>query len=493
MVLKDVNTPGSDDWWLNRLATKLGQDYPRLERLRSYRDGDVAIPLEAAAGVRDAYVRFLRLSRLNFAELIVAAMTSRMIPVAYKTAAAGDDNGDKVAAQIMRASHMGVQMRDHLDDMATYGRAGFLVDGPESVGGMSPIARVSPWEFAVEADPWRPWVSTAAIRVGWDVEAGQDTLTLYRGNRVRVAVRDGRSSGFSQIVGRGAAVQARRSTSIAGRKVVRAWAPGDQWTWVDDGAVLPWTDQVPLVQAESRDGMGTFEGHLDALDRVNHVILQRLIIVAMQAFRQRAVKGNLPQTYPTGHPQAGQRVNYDEVFEAGPAALWMLPEDADIWESGVTDITPILNSAKDDLKNLAAVTSTPLYALSPDLAAGSATGAAVSREMLITKVEEWIERATDALTTTLSLAFLAMGDTVRGDVSQLEVTWRPVDRSSLVERAASAAQMRAAGAPFRLIMSMALQLSPAEIEQAELDRTADAFLAGLATPTSNVGTNVNVQ
>src|SRR4029453_13439111 len=127
---------------------------------------------------------------------------------------------------------------------------------------------------------------------------------------------------------------------------------------------------------KNKYGLGEFEIHLDLLDRINKLILDRMVIATMQAFRQRGVKGR-PLGYPDDPPQAGELIDYSQVFTADPAAMWMLPQVAEMWESGVVDLTPILNAVKHDLEHLASVTRTPMHMLSPAGINQSAEGASL--------------------------------------------------------------------------------------------------------------------
>jgi hypothetical protein len=82
----------------------------------------------------------------------------------------------------------------------------------------------------------------------------------------------------------------------------------------------------------NRNGVGEFEPHLDVLDRINHMILQRMVIATMQAFRQRAIKGDT-EDMPDKDPETGEEIDYDDIFAADPGALWRLPKVRDMWES----------------------------------------------------------------------------------------------------------------------------------------------------------------
>jgi hypothetical protein len=197
----------------------------------------------------------------------------------------------------------------------------------------------------------------------------------------------------------------------------------------------------------------------------------------MQAFRQRGIEGDVPQKYPAGHQLEGQQINYNEVYKAGPGALWAIPTGAKIWESGVTDITPILSAVKDDVKQLAAVTSTALYILSPDLAGGSAEGASLAREALNFNVGELQDRCGDSFASSLSLTFQAQGDTVRAESGAISTIWANIDGASMTDKAAAAAQAVTGGLPQRFIDQYIWGLTPEEQEQAASDRQQAQMLA----------------
>lgn len=461
-MLTETSVTGSDDWWLMKLASDMGESFPRLGKLKKYRDGDAPVPDEASAAMRAAYVKFVKQGRLHMADLIVGAKTNRQRAVGFRTAAVGDDIGDEAAWTNWKRSHMAVGSRKLFTDVGHYG-SGFIKVSGSTTGGTGIYDGLFAEPTMVTADGWStytaqlatmPWLTEAGLTVGYDPILQADTLMLHRPGYTRMAFRPADKS----------------SIPSDGSK----WRPGDGWTW-EAPTQLGFTADVNIVRLDGPDGFGFYEKHLDTIDRINDTIKQRATIIAMQAFRQRAIKGNLPQEYPDGHERAGERINYDEIFKAGPAALWLIPEDSEIWESSVTDITPILSATKDDTKNLAAVTATPLYVLSPDAAAGSAEGASLARESLIFSVEELNDLAGDALATAHTLMFQAQRDTARADAAQIETIWADTDRTSMAARAAAAPQAKAGGMPQRMIDQRIFGLTPAEQRQARQDRQDDAF------------------
>jgi hypothetical protein len=457
-MFTQAGVTGSDDWWVLRLATQLGQGFPRLKKLQSYRDNTCMIPVEASMASTVAFQTFIRMARLNMAELISSARTNRMKPLAFKTAAPGDDDGDAIAMQTWKRSSMKVGIRDVFSDMVDFGEAFVTTTGPQQPApDAKPVMLPSNgWTTAVSPLSSQPWLAEAALTVGYDPINQVDLMTLFRPGYMRQAFR------------------ASRVPSIPSDGT--QWTPGNGWSWISDPVPLGYTPDVPVVSYRTRNGVGVYENHLDALDRVNHTILQRSEIIAMQAFRQLAIQGNLPERYPAGHPQAGQKIDYDKIYRAGPGALWLLPDNAKIWESAVTDITPITGAIKDDVRNLAAVTQTPIYILSPDAANGSAEGASLARESLIFAVEDLVDRADVSLAQSHSLAFQAQGDEVRAEVGEISTVWAPIDRSSMMERSAAAAQAKTAGLSQQTIDEKIFQLTPEEMQQERQNLQDQAFL-----------------
>lgn len=470
-MFSSASIPGTDDWWALRLATELGKGMPRLHNLRRWRGGDAPLPAEANPVFRQGYSQFVEMQRLNMAEQLVVSSTGRRRPLGFRTAAPGDTNGDPVADTIFKSNHMPVQIRDLFDDEGTYGKAYLTCTGQQSAVApfsMPLLIQSNGWDTAVEKNPLRPWVIDHAVRVGHSPIFEVDTLTYFRSGMF------GQPGYFRQAYRRA------KVSSIPDNGSV--WYPGSDWTWASDPIPFGFTNEVPIVEFSTPKGIGEFELHIDTLARINHTILQRLTITAMQAFRQRAISpgkdgDSFPEFYPEGHPRAGQKIDYDEVYQAGPAALWFLPVDAKMWESAATDIRPIIEAIKEELKMLASASSTPLHVLSPEAASGSAEGASLSRETNLTKILDRIDRDTTALSRAMSFAFQALRDDVRADPTQIATLWAPLDFSTIEQKANATYNARRGGMSKTFIGEKIWALTPGELAQENLNVIDDAFTA----------------
>ena len=469
--VKKAKIPGTDEWWIIRLSEKLGDRLPRIRELEGWMEGNPPSYATPDDTSNEGFERIRKFARLNLAELIINAPLYRMQCLAFKTAVAGDENGDGVAAKWWKQNDMKVASAKILEWMLTF------ADAYASVGLRNPADRSSgplirpehPAECITEDDPSNPGYALAALKIYRDDLTNSDIAVLYRENYYRVAYHEG-------------------SSSVLPRAKQRRWkiSPGS-WTWaapeVDDSEVLitedgdlvnpTYTEFPPIHRFQNRQGKGEFEKHLATLERINHTILQRMIIIAFQAFRQRGVKG-VPNT-----DKDGKEVDYRDIFQSDPGAVWILPETADFWESGQADIGPVLTAVKDDIIHLAVSSSTPLFSVVPDAANGSAEGAALQREGLIFKTEACIDLADGAFCRTMGSVFEIVDDAERSDVYAIEGIWASPRRSSLQERATAGVQAMVAEVPWRTRMELFLELTPAQIADAETQRLDDAFMRSL--------------
>jgi hypothetical protein len=446
----DTSEPLSPGWWLNRLVGQLNERRERFDMLETYANGTNKIPAYADAAVRDAARRLMTMSHTNFAELAIEATRERMVPLGFRTGATSDDLGDREAWRIWQANALDA---DHkLIDYTTLALSqSYAIVGPVDPDiGVPLITPEDPREVIAECDPVKRRKVIAAAKVFYDDVTGYDLAYLYLPGAVLRAATEHREGSTADVTG---------------------------WEWVDVQR-LP-IDDVPVVPFAYRPRirglpLGEIEPHLAILDRINYTVLNRLEIMTMQAFRQRAVKG-----VPTTDAQ-GNEVDYDELFRQGPGAVWTLPATAEMWESGALDLTPVLESVKADGRDFAAVTRTPLSYIFPDAAQGSAEGASLTREGLIFKAVDRIGQAGESYERMMQLAFLMAGDTARANRADLEVIWAPPERYTLTERGQAASQ--AVGLSRRFVQEKVWQLTPQEIARNEAELAAEAEAAALLEP-----------
>ncbi len=480
-----VETAYSPGWWMQRLFNMLTdrRRRGRLQELYNYHRGHAPLP-QGAEGAREAFAAFQKKARSNFAELIVSAMSERMNPVGFRTALDDDATGDAEVGALWERAGLNVSSADVHDFMLSLGEAFVIVGAMDEDTAAPTITCEDPRFMVGDTDPANPRKLRAALKVLHDDAAKEDRAYLYLPGEVFVARR--KTGASSELTG-----QLTSYSHFSAERMPRIpqFSPRG-WEWDTDRSGRLTHSRIPVVKFVNKYGMGEYEAHLDLLDRINHQILQRMIIAVCQAFRQRAIKG-LPMFYPEGHPKAGQEINYDEIFSLDPAALWQLPEKADMWESAINDLRPVLEAVKDDLEHLASVTRTPMHMLSPAGVNQSAEGANLAREGLVFKVEDRIARTSHPWAQVMSLALVHSGQSDRGDLSKLQTIWAPALRLSLSERADAAAKL-AKILPRRTMLITVLGMSPADAdrtmteiadEQILAPEVQQALAAGLQPPT----------
>lgn len=469
----DVSAPrGSDEWWLRTLHSRLNavpkmpntrfrQERRRgigrrdwMEVLWSYYDGNP--PLAAIDRSRRDHVRdFLRLAHANYAHLTVAALTDRMSVIGVRTASDSDSDGDDAFRRILARS--GPWLNDTLRYTFTLGE-GCVMVGQGADGG-AVITAEDPRQCITVTDPLDPSRVIAGLKV-YDDDIEEATYAhLFLGEtgqeRVRVARRD-RNSG---------------------------------WDWVDErSGPLPVQGLgLPLVPFRNALGQGEFEPHLNLLDRINAMIGDRLWLSKIQAFRQRALVKQLDAApIPQVDPDTGEPINLNAMFESAPDALWDLPPGYQMWESSPLDLSPILLAVRDDVKEFAAVTQTPLFMFTPDAASGSAEGAVTMKENLELKAKDRITRFTPSVKRVARLTLAYSGEVERAN-SEIDVMWASVERYSLAQRGAAAVAATNSGVPSSMVLSDIWQFTPEAVTRAQRERMADLLFQSLSAAAQSGG------
>lgn len=449
----DVDTRDSPGYWLDRCA-RLLLDRTRQRRLQDLHDrmhGNPPLP-KGSENAREVYKALQKKARTNLEEMIVLALAERMVLAGVKTAAA-DDEGDTVAKRIFDENGLHAVLADAFESMGGMSEGYIVVGDVDPDTGVPVITDEDPRQAITIHDPAQPRKVRAGLKMFHDPEMERDLAYLYLPGDEESNARVFKA--YHPVKRRG-----------TGRP---SWSK-DSWSWDEETPEQELKHKhVPMIRLLNRNGVGEFEHDVDTCDRIRHTILNRMVIEIMQAFRQMAIKGDLPS-----HDEHGREIDYNEVFVAGPGALWELPEGVELWESEVTDTHTLTNSEKHDLRYLSATTRTPLSYFSPDAAEGSAEGAALMREGLVFKAWDRITRVTPAMVDIFHLSFLTMEDEQRADRSKIEIMWVPPERQSLTEKADAASKTQDMSAAWR--MRHIWGMTPDQIAEEMGNRATDALL-----------------
>lgn len=490
--------PDGDGLVLTRLATRLQNRIPDLCTLKTFYDGREQVPLQsvpksATSTASAIYRRFVDICPLNLAHTIVDAVVTSQHPTGFRLVAdktmrstEADDMWDKCGMDV-RALNMFM-------DASLYGAAYAMVF---SKGSPSYIQRLSPWTTEISND------KDSAIVYGWSEDEQVERITLYR----IIRNDDGQiQKVYSRTAKHETKARTLPSDSVDDEDTVYGIANDDsqkrpqleaQFEWEGASSDGDWAFAVkcgclPIVKMTTPNGKGQFESSLKTLKSIDQQRFQRLCIQEMQAFKQRWVQGDMPEYYQKNDPavkanraRAGDKIDYSELFEMGPAALWLLPADAKIGESSITDITPIVTAASSDIKHLAGSTGTPLSILSPDTA-GSAEGAKLTTRMLRLKVRDMNMRANDTFVLLLKMALTALGSNASEE--RFETTWEPIDLPTELEMAEAASQVKGV-IPLKTIARRFLHMTETEIAEMIQDAQDTSFLNAMSRQSAALDAN----
>lgn len=428
--------------WLQILTRRIDLRRNHVNLLRSYVDGNAPLP-EMNRETAEAWVKFQRKARTNWGDLIVSSVVDRVVPNGITV------NGDpkhpkaKLAQRIYRDNRMDSVIKDWVRAGLTFSQSYQTCWRGED--GKPVITSDSPETMCVITNPLQKWRPVAALRV-WRVD---EEATDYA-----MVWTEGRWDLFTRPT----------YTAIEHKVIPTRWLTNlaeGSWTPSDSGSNIG----IPIVIYNNPDGTGEFENHLDLIDRINEGILQRLVIVALQAFRQRAITGG---TLPD-KDEKGSAIDWSKVFAPAPGALWNLPEGLELWESQQVDTGPILLASKDDVRQLSAVTRTPVSVLIPDAANQSAEGSRSIENGYIFRCRDRVAEAKLGAAAILVQALAMMGEPLNDDET-LDVSFEPVERITLAEKYQAAYQAKQAGESIKSIQRNVLGYSPDQIAQDAIDR-----------------------
>lgn len=405
------------------------------------------------------------ISRNNYAKVIVDAVSSKCGIEGFRSSVASDEQGDTKIKELFDRDDMGFSMQDAVALACTYRKAYLFVD---PVTGRQRV--VPPNNAAVMLDGANEPV--AAVVMTRDKAMRQDTLRVF----VREVDREtGLATGklYGYVATR--KLDSYRHRSVGGTKITGSDSeiPLDRslrggWLWWKQLSSLK-TDRIPVTVLQNKDNKNEFEDAGDTITRINHMIWQRVIIATMQAFRQRAVKGNFPK-----RDAQGRDIDYAALFEPGPGSLWQLPEGAEMWESQTTEIASLLEAVRADEKALGAQTKTPMNHFS-DSVNNSAEGAASQKEAYYDKVEDRRKRFGSRLKRHTSILLEVNDEKERAAIENLEVIWTPIESLSLTEKTAAFASLKGQGLGIKTALREGMKMTPSEIRRAIMELNEDAL------------------
>lgn len=386
--------PTTPEEWLPILAKRLDDRQRPVAWLRSYTNGNAPLP-EMGKNTRATWIAFQKKARTNFGGIACRSHANRIVLRGVRVGSDDQSEASAAARRIARDNRLPMQVSTAVWDMLS-ARTGYLVVGAQD--GRAIITAEAPEQFYAEPDPLYPWQARAAIKAWRDSIATRDYALVWVPGQRQLFTRES-----FEVLDDG--------THLVRMANAGGWTPAE--VEIFDGPLPVWI-------LDREDGQALVEPHVDVIDRINLGKLQRLVVTAMLAFKQRALRKSADGPAMPEKDEAGNPIDYQKVFEAAPGALWDLPEGVDIWESQGTDIRPLLDGETKDARDFGAVTGTPVSMLTPDGQNQSATGAAATTAQQVDACRSDIGRISLAVASALLTALRVEGvdfgdDTVEAD------------------------------------------------------------------------------
>lgn len=434
----ELNLMGSPRWYLERLTRRLLGRQTRYDKLERYALGDHPYPngdKRYVVALRDLQ----RKARTNYCGLVISAVTERMKPLGFQFGP--EEQIDEEAQSIWNYNDMDYQSQIIINTAATFGDAYVLVAPPIEEDGEPIISAEDPRMCITETDPRLVTKTLAGLKMWQDDADSTIRAVLYLPNEIRTY----RGPAIADVIGTDVA-------SLTKILVGRSAAAGG---FVLERVQRNPYNQVTLVKVSWQPAFGSqsraeHEGVLDIQDRINHTILDRLVISKAQAYNQRWVTG----------------AKKGDEFKPGADMVWAtVDKDAKMGQFDAADVTPILTAVKDDIGDMAAISQTPASYLMNRIVNVSGDTLNQDQAALTSKIQFRQIAVGWALERVIRMAFLIKGNTDKAKETKLETIWkRPViyKIEMLGDFMAKTAQ---AGVPIDVVMQVTDLFTSDQIER----------------------------
>lgn len=435
---------GSPEWWLHRLGSRLEGDRPRLDRLSRYGRGEHDLP-EGHARSRESFARFQRRARSNFTGLVADAVLDRLAITGFRM---GDPASEDTAHRFWQANRMDADQSLVLHDALTMGRS-YMIVGPNA-DGVPTISVEDPRQVIHESEPGDRRRVRAALKTWADEAEGREFAVVYLPDGIHY---------FS----------CRTQEGVGPRWGSAAWERTEDGDGGFAAAPVPGVvPVVPFVNRPEKDlaGYGEFEDVLDVQDRINQGILDRLVVGAVGAFRQRWVTG-LKLVDAEGKPI--------QRFDPGADLMWGTEgENVKFGSFDPTDLKGYIEPIRVDVEHLAAISRTPTYYLLGSMVNVSGDALTAAESGLTSKAKRRARQFGESAELVMSVAFRMAG---MEPVEDAEVIWDSIERENPAAVADGLVKKQVIGVPWRQLMEDS-GYTPAQIKRMQRDRAGDVLLAG---------------
>jgi hypothetical protein len=443
---------GSPGFWLAELNRRLDLKFPRLTALEEYDVGSPPLP-RGSRSTAAAFQRFQSQARTNVVGIANSSVSQALNPVGFRTGADADALGDEKAYDIWTGSHMLADAKLLAHSITSLGE-GYTLTEPDTGPLGVRINVQSPFDTIVAHAAGDRRKVVAGLR-RWREDDGQWMAVVHLPGRVIEL------SGHQGAVAAGPASWTVLSDEPSGIKrvpIVRyVNRPRLKPVLVFDGRY--WTDTL----AEAED-------NLSIQRRINSGVINRLVVSAAQAFRQRWVTTGENNYTPA---------QLEEALKSDPGAVWALSGDPKFGEFTASDISQLIREIQSDIESFAALTGTPYQMLPGGATNVGADAIDASRTSLRLKSVDRRVQVSEGNAATLSIAFEFLGDADRAAEGLIETIWPSLDDIPISAKADAAGKLVNI-LPKTTIMRDILGMTPSAIARAKADAAEDALDRAIA-------------
>jgi hypothetical protein len=414
----------SPEWWRDRLYDALCKRSQDTKVFDDYYECEHPLP-HLHERARAPFRRLLRMARANYCELIVDAFVGRLEVAGFQSDVEG--NADEAAWELWQENNLDGGSQLAFLEAAIRGSA-YLMVSPQRGGGFR-ITPEHPTQVIVAYRPDEPGVPAAALKLWLDDWTAALCCTVYLPDRIYK-------------------FQAPEPQAGGKPRWVRREVAGEEW----GGRNL--MGEVPFGELANRPrmlkpGASELRSVTGIQDRINKTIADRLMTQEAAAFPAKWATGlEIPVD------ENGQEI---EPFDVAVNKI-LVAEDpgAKFGQFAAADLTGYLKAKEEDVRDMAAITSTPPHYLLGALTNLSADALKAAEAGLIHKIYQRRRFLEEGLERTMRLAGFAS--------SQARIVWKSPEWRTEGELVDALVKMGSLGVP-REVLWERWGATPQEIER----------------------------
>lgn len=413
------SAPGSPRWWLAKGLGAITSKQAWFCKKAEYAFGPQPIPSGDWRFVR-ALKELQDKTETNYVQLVHNATVQRMRVKGFRF---GEPQADEDAKRAWMANSMDAQMEDLLLEASVYGE-GYLLVSPPDESGQPVITTESPLKAHVFPDPVNPTKSLCGVRVWSDIYEDRVIAVVYLPDSTHVFFGPTNQAEMGDI----AVVDNYESVLVAPNPI----------------------GEVALVRIPWRPGgKGEADDVFHVQDRINHTILDRLLISKHQAYPQRWGTG-------VGLNRGKKRKTSASPFNPGTDTLWLVPDPAaKLGQFEQADIRQLLEAIREDVVDVSTMTQTPAHYLMGKMANVGGDTLIQAESGFVAKVKTRQRTVGWGIERAMKLVFLFLGMKDKAREIDSEVIWADPEvrsRAELADAAVKESQVFSTCPPFAIAL-----------------------------------------